>query len=404
MKVPLLDLTAQYAAIREELDDAVARVVRSQRFVLGPVVEACEEAVAGYVGARHGIGVSSGTDALLLALMAEGIGPGDEVVTTPFSFFATAGVIARVGATPVFADVDPVTLNIDPARVAERITERTRAIIPVHLFGQMAEMAPILDVARERGIAVIEDAAQAIGARHDGRRAGSLGDYGCFSFFPTKNLGGWGDGGLVVTSDRTRADRLRALRVHGETSRYHHRFVGGNFRLDALQAAVLHAKLPHLDRWTAARIGNAALYTRLLGPAAHRFGDRLRLPRVVTGHHVFNQYVVRVAGRDRVQAELAAAGVGTAIYYPIPLHLQECFADLGYRPGDLPLSERAAGRVLALPVFPELTESQIRHVARTLGEAVEAGGEAEAAPDPPSGPAPPSRAHVSADQPAAPAG
>ncbi len=373
MKVPLLDLTAQYAAIRKELDEAVARVVRSQRFVLGPVVEACEEAFARYVGARHGIGVSSGTDALLLALMAEGIGPGDEVVTTPFSFFATAGVIARVGATPVFADVDPVTLNIDPARVAERITERTRAIIPVHLFGQMAEMAPIMEAARERGIAVIEDAAQAIGARHEGHRAGSVGDYGCFSFFPTKNLGGWGDGGLVVTNDARRAERLRALRVHGEATRYHHRLVGGNFRLDALQAAVLLAKLPHLDGWTAARIANAALYTRLLGPAADRCGDRLQLPRVVTGHHVFNQYVIRVADRDRVRSELDAAGVGTAIYYPIPLHLQECFADLGYGPGDLPASECAAGRVLALPVFPELTEAQIRYVAQAISAAVGAG-------------------------------
>ena len=381
-KVPLLDLTAQYATIRHELDDAVARVVHSQRFVLGPVVEACEEAVAEYAGARFGIGVSSGTDALLLALMAEGIGPGDEVITTPFSFFATAGVIARVGATPVFVDVDPVTLNIDPARVTERITERTRAIIPVHLFGQMAEMAPIMAAARERGIAVIEDAAQAIGARHEGRRAGSVGDYGCFSFFPTKNLGGWGDGGLIVTNDPARADRLRALRVHGETARYHHRFVGGNFRLDALQAAVLRTKLPHLDGWTAARIANAALYTRLLGPAAEGCGDRLHLPRVVTGHHVFNQYVIRVANRDRVCAELEADGVGTAIYYPVPLHLQECFASLGYRPGNLPVSERAAGCVLALPVFPELTEAQIRHVARAISKALEAGGRMESATPP----------------------
>lgn len=383
IKVPLLDLTAQYAAVREELDDAVDRVVRSQRFVLGPVVAACEEAVAGYVGARHGIGVSSGTDALLLALMAEGVGPGDEVVTTPFSFFASAGVIARVGATPVFADVDPVTLNIDPAQAVERITERTRAIIPVHLFGQMAEMAPIMEAARERGIAVIEDAAQAIGARRDGRRAGSVGDYGCFSFFPTKNLGGWGDGGLVVTNDPARADRLRALRVHGETSRYRHRFVGGNFRLDALQAAVLRAKLPHLDRWTAARIANAALYTRLLGRAADRFGNRLQLPRVVTERHVFNQYVIRVADRDRVRAELEAAGIGTAIYYPVPLHLQECFADLGHRRGDLPASEHASHRVLALPVFPELTEAQIRHVAATIEAAVGAGGQAGASGWPP---------------------
>lgn len=366
IKVPLLDLTAQYASIREELDAAVARVVDSQRFVLGPVVEACEEAVAAHVGARFGIGASSGTDALLLALMAQDIGPGDEVITTPFSFFATAGVIARVGATPVFVDVDPVTFNIDAAAIAERITDRTRAIIPVHLYGQMAEMAPIMAVARPRGIAVIEDAAQAIGARHEGRRAGSIGDYGCFSFFPTKNLGGWGDGGMVVTNDPARAEKLRALRVHGETVKYYHSFVGGNFRLDALQAAVLLAKLPHLDGWTEARIANAALYTRLLEPVAKRSGGRLQLPAVITGRHVFNQYVIRVAGRDRMRAAMDAAGIGTAVYYPLPLHLQECFAGLGYRTGDLPVSERAAGDVLALPVFPELTEEQIRYVAGTI--------------------------------------
>lgn len=371
-KVPLLDLTAQYAALKDELDTAVARVVDSQRFVLGPVVEACEEAVASHVGARHGIGVSSGTDALLLALMAEEIGPGDEVITTPFSFFATAGVITRVGATPVFADVDPVTLNLDATCVARRITDRTRAIIPVHLFGQMAEMAPITAAARARGIAVIEDAAQAIGARHAGRRAGSIGDYGCFSFFPTKNLGGWGDGGMIVTSDAARAERLRALRVHGETVKYHHRLVGGNFRLDALQAAVLRAKLPHLERWTESRIANATLYSSLLGPAAESAGERLRLPQVVTGRHVFNQYVIRVEDRDRVRAALEAAGIGTAIYYPLPLHLQECFEGLGYRAGDLPVSERAAGRVLALPVFPELTEAQIHYVASTLERLVAA--------------------------------
>ena len=370
MKVPLLDLTAQYAAIKDDLDAAVTRVAESQRFVLGPVVESCEEAMATYVDARHGIGVSSGTDALLLALMAEEIGPGDEVITTPFSFFATAGVIARLGATPVFVDVDPVTLNIDPILVADRVTERTRAIIPVHLFGQMAEMAPIMSVAREHGIAVVEDAAQAISARHEGRRAGSVGDYGCFSFFPTKNLGAWGDGGLIVTNDAARADRLRALRVHGETVKYHHRFVGGNFRLDALQAAVLLAKLPHLDDWTDARIANAALYTRLLGPVAEASGNRLELPQVATDRHVFNQYVIRTTDRDRMRAELEAAGIGTAIYYPLPLHLQECFASLDYRRGDLPESERASDRVLALPVFPELTEGQIGHVARAIATAL----------------------------------
>ncbi len=365
MKVPLLDLAAQYASIKPEIDAALDRVVASQRFVLGPVVQACEEAVADYVGSAHGIGVSSGTDALLVALMAEDIGPGDEVITTPFSFFATAGAIARVGATPVFVDIDPVTFNIDPGGLEDRITARTRAILPVHLFGQMAEMAPIMEIARRRGLAVIEDAAQAIGARHDGHSAGASGHYGCFSFYPTKNLSGYGDGGMVVTNDPARAEKLRALRVHGETTPYHHRFVGGNFRLDALQAAVIHTKLPHLDRWTDARIANAGLYQSLLGDAS-----ALALPHALTDRHVFNQYVVRVADRDRVQARLTAAGIGTAIYYPVPLHLQECFAELGYRPGDLPNAERAAKEVLALPIFPELRAEQIRHVAQNLVDIV----------------------------------
>ena len=370
MKVPLLDLTGQYASIKDEIDASLSRVVDSQRFVLGPVVRKCEEAVADYVGSTHGVGVSSGTDALLVALMAEEIGPGDEVVTTPFSFFATAGAISRVGATPVFVDIDPVTFNIDPALIEDRVTARTRAILPVHLFGQMAEMAPIMEIARSQGLVVIEDAAQAIGARHAGRTAGSIGHYGCFSFFPTKNLGGYGDGGIVVTDDPARADKLRALRVHGETTRYHHRFVGGNFRLDALQAAVIHAKLPHLDGWTDQRIANAALYRSLLGDLASSHPDALALPGTVTDRHVFNQFVIRVADRDRVQERLAGAGIGTAIYYPLPLHLQECFAGLGYQPGDLPNSERAAREVLALPIFPELTTGQIRHVARTLASAV----------------------------------
>lgn len=367
----MLDLAAQYAAIRPEIDAALARVVASQRFVLGPVVQACEEAVAAYVGSTHGVGVSSGTDALLVALMAEDIGPGDEVVTTPFSFFATAGAIARVGATPVFVDIDPVTFNIDPALIEDAVTARTRAILPAHLFGQMAEMAPIMEIARRRGLVVIEDAAQAIGARHDGHSAGTAGHYGCFSFYPTKNLGGYGDGGIVVTDNPERAEKLRALRVHGETTRYHHRLIGGNFRLDALQAAVIRAKLPHLDRWTEARIANAALYRSLLGdPATARAESTgaLLLPHVVTDRHAFNQFVVRVADRDRVRDRLTAAGIGTAIYYPLPLHLQECFDELGYRPGDLPNAERAANEALALPIFPELTTAQIRHVARTLGQ------------------------------------
>ena len=366
MKVPLLDLTGQYASIKAEIDAAIAGVVDSQRFVLGPVVQGCEEAIAAYVGSAHAVGVSSGTDGLLVALMAEDIGPGDEVVTTPFSFFATAGAIARVGATPVFVDIDPATFNIDPALIEDRITARTRAILPVHLFGQMADMGAIMEIARRHDLVVIEDAAQAIGAQHNGQRAGAIGHYGCFSFFPTKNLGGYGDGGIVVTNDPARAEKLRALRVHGETTRYHHRFVGGNFRLDALQAAVIHAKLPHLDRWTDSRIANAALYRHLLGDFATRHPNALALPRVSTDRHVFNQFVVRVADRDCGRERLTAAGIGTAIYYPLPLHLQECFAGLGYRPGNLPKSERAANEVLALPIFPELTTEQIRHVADTL--------------------------------------
>ncbi len=396
-KVPFLELGGQYRAIRSEVEAAMARVVASQRFVLGPEVEACERALADYVGSAHAVGVSSGTDALIVALTAEGIGPGDEVVTTPFTFFATAGAIARVGATPVFADIDPATLNLDPATLAERVTERTRAVVPVHLFGQMAELPPILEIAREHGLVVIEDAAQAIGAEREGVRAGTAGRHGCFSFFPTKNLGGYGDGGLVVTDDASRASTLRALRVHGQSSRYHHRFVGGNFRLDALQAAVIAAKLPHLERWTDARIANAKRYHRLLGDFAARSGGRLALPATVAeghasnqaaGRHVFNQFVVRLADpesephrspgdrgerpnlRDRVRKRLARAGIGTAIYYPVPLHLQPCFAHLGYRAGDLPASERAADEALALPIFPELAPDQIERVAQSLREAL----------------------------------
>ena len=370
MKVPLLDLTAQYASIRDEIDAAMAAVVTSQRFILGAAVDACEEAVAAYTGSRYGVGVSSGTDALLVTLMAEDIGPGDEVITTPYSFFATAGVIARTGATPVFVDVDPVTLNIDPDLIAARVSERTRAIIPVHIFGQMAEMEPVMEIAARHDIVVIEDAAQAIGAEHRGRRAGTIGHYGCFSFFPTKNLGAYGDGGMVVTNDRARAERLRALRVHGEAVRYHHRVVGGNFRLDALQAAVVLAKLPHLDGWTEARRANASLYGILLGKIEREHPTRLRLPRAVADRHVFNQYVVRVANRDVVKEQLEDAGVGTAVYYPLPLHRQECFSSLGYRTGELPRSEEAAESALALPIYPELTDAEIRYVARSLESAV----------------------------------
>ncbi len=368
--IPLIDLDAQYRALQPRIEARLQKVLTEGRFILGPEVAELEESLARFTGARHAISVANGTDALKIALMAEGIGPGDEVVTTPYSFFATAGVITRVGATPVFVDVDPVTLNLDPARVADSVTKRTRAIIPVHIFGQMAEMTPIMEIARSHGLVVIEDAAQAIGAEHEGRRAGSIGHYGCFSFFPSKNLGCFGDGGMVVTDDAARADRVRALRVHGEGVKYHHRIVGGNFRLDALQAAVVRAKLPHLDGWSEARRANAALYSRLLEDLARREPSLLTLPRIVTDRHVFNQYVVRVADRDRVREQLAAAGIGTAIYYPLPLHLQKCFAGLGYRRGDLPESERAAERAIALPIYPELTTEQIHSVAGALQAAL----------------------------------
>ena len=362
----MLDLKTQYRSIRAEIEAAVAPVVGSQRFVLGPVVEECEAAVAEYAGSRFGIGVSSGTDALLVALMAEGIGPGDEVITTPFSFFATAGAVVRLGATPVFADIDPATFNIDPSAVERLVTAGTRAIVPVHLYGQMADMGAIMATARRHGLAVVEDAAQALGGARAGARAGSAGHYGCFSFYPTKNLGCFGDGGMVVTSDPERAAMVRELRVHGEGAGYVHRVVGGNFRLDALQAAVVSAKLPRLDGWNRTRLANAGRYDELLGDFSARHPELLELPVNRAQRHVFHHYVARVARRDQVRDELAAAGIETAVHYPVPLHLQECFRALGHARGDFPESELAAKRVLALPVHPELSDRQIVHVADKL--------------------------------------
>ncbi|MCS7048544.1 MAG: DegT/DnrJ/EryC1/StrS family aminotransferase [Verrucomicrobiae bacterium] len=355
MQVPLLDLKAQYATIREEVRKALDEVCESQHFILGPEVEKLEQNVAAYSGCAHGIGVSSGTDALLVALMAIEVKPGDEVITTPYSFFATAGVIARLGARPVFVDIEPKTYNINPALIERAITSRTRAIIPVHLFGQCADMDSILDVARRHQLPVIEDAAQAIGAQYDGKRAGSMGTVGCFSFFPSKNLGGFGDGGMVVTNDATLAERVRVLRVHGSKPKYYHQLVGGNFRLDALQAAVLNVKFKYLDAWTAGRQRNAAFYDRA-------FADLpLQRPAAVR-HHIYNQYIIRTKRRDELQAFLKAAGIGTEIYYPVPLHLQKCFADLGYRQGDFPEAEAAARETLALPIYPELKEEQLAYV------------------------------------------
>jgi dTDP-4-amino-4,6-dideoxygalactose transaminase len=364
MKVPLLDLKAQYHSIKAEVDAAIAEVMESQHFILGPKVEECEKAIARYCGCAHAIGMSSGSDALLACLLAENIRPGDEVITTTYTFFATAGAIARLGATPVFVDIDPETYNLDTSQIASRVTKNTRAIIPVYLYGQMAEMEYVMEVAREHGLIVIEDAAQAIGAKYRGRQAGTFGHYGCFSFFPSKNLGAAGDGGMVVTNDAQRAEKLRVLRGHGAKPKYHHKVIGGNFRLDAIQAAIVSAKLPHLDDWTAARQRNAKQYDRLLGEA----GVPVGLPKITTDRHIFNQYAIRSLKRDELQAFLQRKGVGTEVYYPVPMHLQECFAYLGHMVGAFPESERAAMEMLALPVHPELTEPQARYVVDCIRE------------------------------------
>ena len=366
-KVPLLDLKAQYAPLREEVLAAIARVCDSQRFIGGEEVDALERELAGMLGVAHVIGVSSGTDALLVALMALGVGPGDEVVTSPYSFFATGGSVARLGARPVFVDIDPATFNIDALQVDAACSPATKAIVPVHLFGLVADMAPILDVARRRGVAVVEDAAQAIGARRDGRPAGSFGELGCFSFFPSKNLGAFGDGGAVSTNDGALARQLRMLRNHGSEPKYFHKMIGGNFRLDALQAAVLRVKAPHLAAWTDGRRRNADKYRQMMkasGVDAH-----VRAPVEPPGcFHIYNQFVVTVSRRDELRAHLKSRGVDTEIYYPLPLHLQECFASLGYRTGQFPHAESAARESLALPVYGELSDQQLEHVVGAVAE------------------------------------
>lgn len=378
MKVPLLDLKAQYATLRDEARRAMDEVCEEQGFILGPRTERFEKNVAAYCGTPEAIGVSSGTDALLVALMALEIGPGDAVITTPYSFFATVGSIVRVGATPIFVDIDPVTFNMDPARLRatlERLPERfkglkPKALMPVHLYGQCADMGPLLEIARAHGLRVIEDACQAIGAEYPlaggARKAGAMGDFGCFSFFPSKNLGGFGDGGLVTALDPELGERVRMLRNHGAKPKYYHRIVGGNFRLDTLQAVVLDVKLRHLDAWHQGRRANAARYncglagSAIQTPAAAYDGRGLRNP------HIYNQYVIRVANRQAVMDRLKAADVGCEIYYPVPLHLQDCFAGLGYKPGDFPESERAAAETLAIPIYPELTEEMQNHVVKSL--------------------------------------
>jgi dTDP-4-amino-4,6-dideoxygalactose transaminase len=367
--VPLLDLQAQYRPIREDVLAAITRVCDSQRFIMGPEVEGLERELAAMLGVSDAVGVSSGTDALLAAMMALGIRAGDEVITTTYSFFATAGCIARLGARPVLVDIDPATYNIDPAAVAAAITPRTRAIIPVHLYGCSADMTPILEIAANNGVAVIEDAAQAIGARYHGRPVGGLGTIGCFSFFPSKNLGAFGDGGFVTTNDSALAHRLRLLRNHGAEPKYFHQFVGANFRLDAIQAAVLRVKLPHLAAWTAARRRNADRYRELFGPLVAK--ERVALPVEPEGcHHIYNQFVIRVGERDRLKAGLDARRVGAEIYYPVPFHLQECFADLGYGKGRFPAAEEAAAHTLALPIYGELTEEQQRYVVESVAQTI----------------------------------
>lgn len=366
MKVPLLDLKAQYNTIRNEIEPVLKEIIESQHFIMGPQVKACEEAVAAYSNCAFGVGVSSGTDALLIALMAEGVGRGDEVITTAYTFFATAGCIARLGATPVFVDIDPVSFDINPDQIEAKITPHTKVIMPVHLFGQMADMDSILKIAAKHNLAVIEDAAQAIGSEDKGRRAGSLGHYGCFSFFPSKNLGCFGDGGMVVTNDAARAEKLVVLRNHGSKPKYYHKVVGGNFRLDTLQAAVVAAKLRHLDDWTAGRRSNAQRYDRLFKAAGLVDKNFVKLPRMLTNRHIFNQYVIRVERRNELQEFLKTNEIGAEVYYPVPMHLQECFKYLGHGKGDFPESEKAAMETIALPVYPELNDAQARCVVETI--------------------------------------
>ena len=368
MPVPLLDLEAQYRPLRSAILDAVTAVCDSQRYILGPETVALEQELAAVLGAADAIGVSSGTDALLAALMAVGVGPGDEVITPAYSFFATAGCVARLGATPVFVDIDRATFNLAVDQVAERVTPRTRAIIPVHLFGQCADMEPLLPLSASTGIPLIEDACQSIGAAYAGRQAGTMGAFGCFSFFPSKNLGAFGDGGLVTAADADRARKIRLLRSHGAATKYFHDEVGGNFRLDEIQAAILRVKLRALDDWTRARQRNAARYRGLFEALGV---DEVVLPEEVPGRtHIYNQFVIRVPRRDAVKAHLQSAGIGCEVYYPRPFHLQQCFSHLGHQPGAFPESESAASESLAIPIFAELTEGQQAEVVSVVGAAL----------------------------------
>lgn len=379
--VPLLDLKAQYAPLREEIREAIDRVADAQYFILGPEVEALEKEIAAYSQCEFGIGMSSGSDALLVALMAIDLKPGDEVITSTYTFFATAGAVARLNAKPVFVDIDPLTYNIDAKQLATAITDRTRAIIPVHLYGQIADMDPIMEIARAHKLYVIEDAAQAIGAEAHGRRAGSIGDMGCFSFFPSKNLGGFGDGGMITTNDAELARKIKLLRNHGYSPKYYNKVVGGNFRLDAIQAAILRVKLKYLDQWTEGRQRNAATYCRLFqeaelslkpstvaGKPLSEFSGVVLPEEVSDGRHIYNQFVIRSGHRDELMKHLKERKIGTEIYYPVPMHVQECFADLDYQAGDFPLSENAAAETLALPIYPELTDEMMATVVDAIAD------------------------------------
>ena len=368
ISVPLLDLKAQYDTIRDEIEPVIKEVVESQYFILGPKVKELEEKIALYTNTMFGIGVSSGTDALLIALMALDIGAGDEVITTPYSFFATAGVIARLGAKPVFVDIEPDYFNINTTKIEEVITDRTKAIIPVHLYGQMADMNPIMDIAKKYNLYVIEDAAQAIGSRNAaGESAGSVGHMGCFSFFPSKNLGGFGDAGMVVTKDQQLAERLIHLRVHGSAPKYYHQIIGGNFRIDALQAAVLSVKLQYLDRWTNKRQKNASHYNNLFKKL--NLNSTLVLPKIKENyHHIFNQYILRVPNRDELLKFLQSNRIGCEIYYPLSLSSQECFSYLGYKSGDFPEAEKASNETIAIPIYPELTINQQEYIVNKIHE------------------------------------
>ncbi len=382
MRVPLLDLKPQYQSLKKELDEAVIKVAESQYFILGPEVSAMEKEFCDYLGCKYAIGVSSGTDALLLALMSIDIKPGDEVIVPTYSFFATAGVVSRLNATPVFVENDPVTFNMDPKDFKKKITNKTKAVIPVHLYGQSADMDEIVKIAKSKNIIVIEDAAQAIGTQYkDGRFVGTIGDIGCFSFFPSKNLGCYGDGGLVTTNNDNLAKILTIKRVHGADPKYYHKVIGGNFRIDALQAAVLRVKLPHLDKWSEKRRQNANRYTQLFieaglaeepGKTSFDKKNKVLLPAAVyerfrvKNYHIYNQYIVRVEQRDEMREFLTKNEIGTEIYYPVPFHLQECFNDLGYKKGDFPISEFSADKSIALPIYPELSDEQLVYVVDTF--------------------------------------